>query len=46
MHVIIFMSTYLSFYEKVIIVSKYFKLGLIMMNSRKIMRLLVVFKVK
>ena len=32
MHVIIFMSIYLSFYEKVIIVSKYFNLGLIMMN--------------
>ena len=32
MHVIIFMSIYLSFYEKVIIISKYFKLGLIMMN--------------
>ena len=29
-HVIIFMSIYLSFYEKVI--SKYFKLVLIMMN--------------
>ena len=32
MHVIIFMSIYLSFYEKVIIISKYFKLGLIMLN--------------
>ena len=32
MHVIIFMSIYLSFYEKVIIISKYFKLGLNMMN--------------
>ena len=32
MHVIIFMSIYLSFYEKVIIISKYFKLEFIMMN--------------
>ena len=32
MHVITFMSIYLSFYEKVIIISKYFKLGLNMMN--------------
>ena len=32
MHVIIIMSIYLSLYEKVIIISKYFKLGLIMMN--------------
>ena len=32
MHVIIFMSIYLSFYQKVIIISKYFNLGLIMMN--------------
>ena len=32
MHVIIFMSVYLSFYEKVIIISKYINLGLIMMN--------------
>ena len=32
MHVIIFMSIYLSFYEKVIIISKYFKLGLIRMD--------------
>ena len=32
MHVSIFMSIYLSFYEKVILISKYFKLGLIMMN--------------
>ena len=32
MHVIIFMSIYLSFYEEVIIISKYFNLGLIMMN--------------
>ena len=32
MHVIIFFSIYLSFYEKVMIISKYFKLGLIMMN--------------
>ena len=32
LHVIILMSIYLSFYEKVIIISKYFKLGLIMMN--------------
>ena len=32
MNVIMFMSIYLSFYEKVIIISKYFKLGLIMMN--------------
>ena len=28
-HVIIFLSIYLSFYEKVKIISKYFKLGLI-----------------
>ena len=32
MHVIIFMSIYLSFHEKIIIISKYFELGLIMMN--------------
>ena len=32
MHVIIFMSIYLLFHEKVIIISKYFKLGLNMMN--------------
>ena len=32
MHVIIFLSIYLSFHEKVIIISKYFKLGLNMMN--------------
>ena len=32
MHVIIFMSIYLSFYEKVIIISKYINLGLIIMN--------------
>ena len=32
MHVIIFMSIYLSFYEKFIIISKYLNLGLIMMN--------------
>ena len=32
MHVIIFMSIYLSFYEKVIIISKYFKLRLIRMD--------------
>ena len=32
MHVIIFFSVYLSFYEKVIIISKYINLGLIMMN--------------
>ena len=32
MHVIIFMSIYLSFYEKVIIISKYFNLELMMMN--------------
>ena len=32
MHVIIFMSIYLSFYEKVIVISKYSNLGLIMMN--------------
>ena len=31
MHVIIFMSIYLSFNEKVIIISKYVKLGLNMM---------------
>ena len=29
MHVIIFFSIYLSFYEKVMIISKYFELGLI-----------------
>ena len=34
MHVIIFMSVYLSFYEKVIIISKYINLGLIIMNAR------------
>ena len=28
MHVIIFMSIYLSFHEKAIVISKYFKLGL------------------
>ena len=32
MHVIIFMSVYLSFYEKFIRISKYFNLELIMMN--------------
>ena len=32
MHVIIFINIYLSFYEKVIIISKYFNLGLIIMN--------------
>ena len=32
MHVIIFMSIYLSFYEKFMIISKYFKFRLIMMN--------------
>ena len=32
MHVIILMSGYLSFYEKVIIISKYINLGLIMIN--------------
>ena len=32
MYVIIFMSVYLSFYEKVIIISKYINLGLIMIN--------------
>ena len=32
MLVIIFTSTYLSFYEKVFIISKYFNLGLIMMS--------------
>ena len=34
MHVIIFMSVYVSFYEKIIIISKYINLGLIAMNSR------------
>ena len=34
MHVIIFMSIYLSFYDKVIIISKYINLGLIIINSR------------
>ena len=32
MHVIIFMSVFLSFYEKIILISKYINLGLIMMN--------------
>ena len=32
MHVIIFLSDYLSFYEKIIIISKYINLGLIMIN--------------
>ena len=32
MHVILFMSIYLSFYENVIRISKYFNLGLIIMN--------------
>ena len=32
MHVIIFMSIYMSFYEKVIIILEYYNLGLIMMN--------------
>ena len=32
MHDIIFISFYLSFYEKAIIISKYFNLGLIIMN--------------
>ena len=32
MHVMIFMSIDLSFYEQVIIISKYINLGLIMMN--------------
>ena len=32
MHVIVFLSIYLSFYEKIIIISKYINLGLIMMN--------------
>ena len=32
MHVIIFKSVYLSFYEKNIIISKYINLGLIMMT--------------
>ena len=32
MHVIKFMSVYVSFYEKVIVISKYFNLGLITMN--------------
>ena len=32
LHVVIFMSIYLLFYEKVIINSKYFNLELIMMN--------------
>ena len=32
MHVIIFMSVYLSIYEKIIIISTYINLGLIMMN--------------
>ena len=34
MHVIIFVSVYLLFYEKIIIISKYINLGLIMMNER------------
>ena len=32
MHVILFMSVYLSFYEKNIIILKYINLALIMMN--------------
>ena len=32
MHVIIFNSVYISFYKKIIIISKYINLGLIMMN--------------
>ena len=32
MHIIIFMSVYISFYEKLIIISKYFNLGLFLMN--------------
>ena len=32
MHIIKFMSVYLSFYEKIVIISKYINLGLIMMN--------------
>ena len=34
MHDIIFMSVYLSFYEKVIRISKYINIGIIMMNLR------------
>ena len=32
MYVIIFFSVYVSFYEKIIIISKYINLGLIMIN--------------
>ena len=35
MHVIIFFSVYLSFYEKVIIILKCINLGLIMINSEE-----------
>ena len=35
MHAIIFFSVYLSFFEKVIIISKYINLGLIMINCEE-----------
>ena len=46
MHVIIFMSIYLSFYEKVIIISKYFILKINNFYNPSLLEIISVYKVK